>query len=53
MVANYLGIRGGDTVRLYNGKVVKVYDIHNGCIVVSFDEHYPFEQIAEIVERFH
>lgn len=46
-------IKGGDTVRLKNGKVVKVNDFKNDYIIVASDEWYPIKDVAEIVKRFH
>lgn len=45
-------IKGGDTVRLKNGKVVKVNDLKNGYIVVASDEWYHIKDVAEIVKKF-
>ncbi len=46
-------IKGGDTVRLKNGKVVKVNDLKNDYIIVASDEWYAIKDVAEIVKQFH
>lgn len=45
-------IGGGDTVRLYTGKIVKVYDIHHNFIETSGGEWHEINEVKEIVERF-
>lgn len=44
-------VRGGDTVRLKNGKVVRIYDIKNDIIMISYDEWYSMDDVVEIVDR--
>lgn len=44
-------IKGGDKVKLNNGKVVVVNDIKNDEILVSYVERYKISDIAEIIER--
>lgn len=44
-------VKGGDKVKLNNGKVVVVNDIKNDEILVSYVERYKISDIAEIIER--
>lgn len=44
-------IKGGDKVRLKNGKTVRVGDIQNDEIIVTCVERYKISDIAEIIER--
>ena len=44
-------IKGGDLVRLKSGKVVRVGDIKNDEIIVTYIERYKISDIAEIIDR--
>lgn len=44
-------IKGGDKVRLKDGRVVAVADIRNKFIVVSCSEWVAMSEVVEIVER--
>lgn len=44
-------IKGGDIVRLKDGKIVTVGDIHNDEIVVTYIERYKISDITEIIDR--
>lgn len=43
-------IKGGDKVRLKDGRIVKVNDIKNKQIVVTCVEYYDFSEVVEIVD---
>lgn len=47
---NKVRIKGGDTVQLKSGEIVKVADIKNNHIIVCWGEWYHFDQVEKIVE---
>ena len=44
-------IKGGDKVRLPDGRIVEVADIINNQVVVTFVERYDIENVT-LVEKF-
>lgn len=45
-------IGGGDTLRLKDGKEIKVYDIRGKYIIASFSEWYHIDDVEEIVKKY-
>lgn len=52
MAISIKDISGGDTVLLYTGEVMKVYDIHHDYIESSGGIWHHINEVKEIVGRY-